>query len=111
MPDFTRAQISNTTEDLTSYKNFLRKLTVGQTVTLPLEDGETSRKVMRALNAAAAESSMRLARVSSPQGSVRFRVVSPEKRTVNISEEARRRRVEKARATRAARRAERGGRA
>jgi hypothetical protein len=104
MPDFSRAQISNTTEDLTSYKTFLRKLTVGQTVTLPLEEGETSRKVMRALNAAATESSMRLARVPSPPGSVRFRVVSPEKRTVNISEEARRRRVEKARATRAARR-------
>jgi hypothetical protein len=105
MPDFTRAQISNTTEDLTGYKNFLRKLTVGQTVTLPLEGTETSRKVMRALNAAASESSMRLARVPSPAGSVRFRVVSPEKRRVNISEEARRRRVEKAQATRAARRA------
>lgn len=104
MPDFARAQISNTTEDLTSYKTFLRKLSVGQTVTLPLEDGETSRKVMRALNAAAAECSMRLARVPSPGEAVRFRVVTPEKRTVNISEEARRRRVEKARATRAARR-------
>ena len=56
MPDFTRAQISNTTEDLTGYKTFLRKLTVGQTVTLPLEGGETSRKVMRALNAAASQS-------------------------------------------------------
>jgi hypothetical protein len=104
MPDFSRAQISNTTEDLTGYKTFLRKLTVGQTVTLPLEEGETSRKVMRALNSAAAESSMRLARVPSPSGAVRFRVVPSEKRTVNISEEARRRRVEKARATRAAKR-------
>ena len=106
MPDFGRAQISNTSEDLTGYKNFLRKLTVGQTVTLPLDDGETSRKVMRALNAAAMESNMRLARVPSSGGSVRFRVVPPEKRTVNISAEARRRRVEKARATRAAKRGE-----
>src|SRR3712207_4713521 len=108
MPDFARAQISNTTEDLTSYKTFLRKLTVGQTVTLPLEQGETSRRVMRALNSAAAESSMRLARVPSPNGAVRFRVVAPEKRTVNISEDARRRRVEKARATRAAKRSAAG---
>jgi hypothetical protein len=108
MPNFARAEISNTTEDLSGYKNFLRKLTVGQTVSLPLEAGETSRRVMRALNAAAAESSMRLARVASPEGSVRFRVVSPVKRTVNISPEARRQRVEKARATRAARRAQQG---
>ncbi|HEX2186493.1 MAG TPA: hypothetical protein VHN78_13415 [Chloroflexota bacterium] len=103
MPNFSRAEISNTTEDLTSYRNFLRKLNVGQTVTLPLEEGETSRKVMRALNAAAVESSMRLARLPSADGSVRFRVVPPQKRTVNISEEARRKRAEKARATRAAR--------
>lgn len=104
MPNFSRAEISNTTEDISGYRTFLKKLAIGQTVTLPLEEGETSRKVMRALNAAAQDSSMRLARVGSPEGSVRFRVVSPEKRTVNISEDARRRRVEKARATRAAKR-------
>ncbi|MGH2369103.1 MAG: hypothetical protein ACRDI2_12975 [Chloroflexota bacterium] len=102
MPNFARAEISNTSEDLSQYRTFLKKLNVGQTVTLPLEVGETSRKVMRALNAAAAEAEMRLTRVASPEGSVRFRVVPPEKRTVNLSEEARRQRAEKARATRAA---------
>lgn len=109
MPNFSRAEISSTTEDLSGYRTFLKKLTIGQTVTLPLEQGETSRKVMRALNAAAQDSNMRLARVASPEGQVRFRVVSPEKRTVNISEDARRRRVEKARATRAAKRKPPGG--
>jgi hypothetical protein len=103
MPDFARAEIATTTEDLTGYKNFLRKLAVGQVVTLPLEAGETSRKVMRALNAAAGQSGMRLSRLDSPDNAVRFKVVSPEKRVVNISPEARRARIEKARATRAAR--------
>ena len=103
MPDFARAEIATTTEDLTSYKNFLRKLAVGQVVTLPLEEGETSRRVMRALNAAAEQSGMRLSRLGSSENSVRFRVVPPEKRVVNISPEARQARIEKARATRAAR--------
>jgi hypothetical protein len=103
MPNFARAEISTTTEDLTSYKNFLRKLTVGQVVTLPLEEGETSRRVMRALNSAAEQSGMRLTRLNSAGDSVRFKVVPSEKRVVNISPEARRARIEKARATRAAR--------
>lgn len=103
MPNFSRAEITSTAEDLTSYKNFLKKLALGQVVTLPLEAGETTRKVMRALNAAAADSNMRLSRVASPSGTVRFKVAAPEKRSVNISAEARRARVEKAKATRAAR--------
>lgn len=107
MPDFTRAEISNTTEDLTSYKNFLKRLNVGQTVSLPLESGETSRKVMRALNAAAAQSSMRLTRLASPGNAVRFKVAPAEKRRVNISPEARKARAEKARQTRAKKRAAR----
>ena len=103
MPKFAQAEIATTTEDLTGYKTFLKKLAIGQVVTLPLEAGDTSRKVMRSLNAAAAQSSMRLARVPSPQDVVRFKVVPEEKRQVNLSPEARRARVEKARATRAAR--------
>jgi hypothetical protein len=79
MPNFARAEIFNTTDDLSDYKNFLKKLNVGQVVTLPLETGETSRKVMRALNAAASESGMRLARLPSPAESVRFRIVPTEK--------------------------------
>jgi hypothetical protein len=108
MPDFARAEISSTGEDLTEYKAFLRKLKVGEVVTLPLEHGETSRKVMRALNAAAAQSNLRLARLASGADAVRFKVAPPEKRSVNISPEARRARVEKARATRAARRPSEG---
>ena len=103
MPKFARAEIATTAEDLTEYKNFLKKLTVGQVVTLPLDEGETSRKVMRALNSAADESGMRLTRLESPADSVRFKVAPPQKRAVNISPEARRARIEKARATRAAR--------
>src|SRR5919202_4409018 len=104
MPDFARAEIATTTEDLTNYKNFLRKLTVGQVVTLPLEQGETSRKVMRALNTAAEQSGMRITRLGSSSDAVRFRVAPPEKRVVNIPPEVRQQRIEKARATRAAKR-------
>ncbi len=103
MPKFAQAEISTTGEDLSEYKTFLKTLAVGQVVALPLEDGETSRRVMRALNAAAVESSMRLARVPSGDDVVKFRIVPEEKRTVNISPEARRARVEKAKATRASR--------
>ncbi len=102
MPNFARAEISATTEDLASYKNFLRKLSVGQVVTLPLEPGETTRKVMRSLNTAAEQSGMRLSRLESSPDAIRFKVAPPEKRSVNISPEARRARTEKARATRAA---------
>jgi hypothetical protein len=106
MPDFAKAEISEETQDLTAYRTFLKRLTVGQTVSLLLEGGETGRKVMRALNSAAASSGVRLARLPSSNGAVRFRVLSPEKRAVNISEEAKRTRVEKAKATRAAHRQE-----
>lgn len=106
MPDFAHAEITTTSEDLTNYKNFLRRLTMGQVVTLPLEEGETTRKVMRSLNAAAAECEMRISRLRSDDQSVRFKVVPEKKRAVNISEEARKARVEKARATRAARKQE-----
>jgi hypothetical protein len=107
MPDFDRAEISTGATDLTPYTGFLRKLQVGQSVTLPLEEGESTRRVMRALNNAAAGSGMRLSRLPSESGSVRFRVLPPERRQVNISEEARRARTEKARVTRAAHQAER----
>lgn len=106
MPDFAKAEVSNETTDLTPYRTFLKHLEVGQAVTLPLEQGETTRKVMRALNLAAGYNSMRLARLPSDNGAVRFRVLSPAKRKMNISKETKQARVEKSRATRAARRAE-----
>ncbi len=108
MPDFTKAEVSNETTDLTPYRTFLKRVEVGQSVTLPLENGETSRKVMRALNLAAGHNNMRITRLPSENRAVRFRMVSPAKRRANISEEAKRARVEKAQATRAARRAEQG---
>lgn len=105
MPDFTKAQVTTgTSQDLAAYKTFLKRLTVGQTVTLPLEPGETSRRVMRAVNSAASQSSMRLVRLPAAKDTVRFRVVPEEKRRVALTEEAKRARVEKARATRDARR-------
>ena len=106
MPDFTRAKVSEDTQDLTAYRTFLKRLQVGQAVTLPLEPGETTRKVMRALNTVASQNSIRLTRLPGDKETVRFRVVSPEKRTVVISDEVKRARVEKAKVTRAARRAE-----
>jgi hypothetical protein len=104
MPNFARAEIADQTTDLTLYLTFLKRVSPGHVVTLPLETGETSRKVMRAINAAAAQSRLRLARLNSPSGTVRFRVLAPEKRTINLTDEAKQTRVEKARATREARR-------
>ena len=109
MPKFAQAEIATEGEDLSGYKTFLKKLAVGQVVTLPLEEGETSRKVMRALNTAAGQSNMRLSRLASDDSVVKFKVVPEQKRTVNISEEARRARVEKARQTRAAKSARKRG--
>ena len=103
MPDFARAEISTDTPDLSAYRSFLKRLSPGQTVTLPLDEGETSRSVVRALNAAAAQSGLRLARLRSAPGTVRVRVLPGEKRPVTLTEEAKQARVEKARATRAAR--------
>ena len=106
MPDFAKADLSTESQDLTAYRTFLKRLTVGQIVTLPLEDGETSRRVMRALNSAAAQSDVRLARLPASNGSVRFRVLPSEKRAINMTEAAKQARVEKAKATREARRLE-----
>ena len=103
VPNFAKAEIADTTADLSEYKTFLKRLAVGQVVRLPLDKGETSRKVMRSLNSAAHQSNMRLTRLPSGDGAVAFKVATPQKRAVNISPEARRARVEKAKATRAAR--------
>lgn len=59
---------------------------------------------MRAFNKAADQLGIRLARIVSSEDSVRFKVVPQERRKVNLSPEARRARVEKAKATRASKR-------
>jgi hypothetical protein len=102
MPDFARAQITTTTADLSAYRGFLRKLAVGQVVTLPLDEGETSRQIMRRLNDAAQKGSVRLGRLPAEGHSVRFKVLPLEKRAIDLSPEAKQARTEKARATRAA---------
>jgi hypothetical protein len=107
MPDFSRAEIANETIDLTPYRTLLKRVAPGQTVTLPLEAGESPRRVMRAINAAARQSEVRLARVRSEAGAVRFRMLPPQKRAVTLSEEAKRSRGATARATREAHRRER----
>jgi hypothetical protein len=107
MRDFSKAEVADEGTDLAAYRAFLERVSVGQTVTLPLETGETPRQVMRRLNAAARGSNRRLARLPPGDGAVRFRVVPTEKRAVRLTDEARRARAEKARATRTARRAER----
>jgi hypothetical protein len=106
MPDFSKAEVADESTDLTTYRAFLKRLTVGQTVSLPLDRGKTSRKVMRHLNTAAKQSKIHLARLPAENGAVRFRVLPSEKRAVRLTDEAKRARVEKGRATRAARRAE-----
>ena len=77
MPNFSRAEIVASPADLSTYTTFLRRLSAGQVVTLPLEEGESARQVMRSLNAAAAQSGMRLARLAAGDQSVRFRIVRP----------------------------------
>lgn len=96
MPKSERAEIASSIQDLTEYRNFLKRLAVGQVVTLPLAADEKPRGVVRALNAAAREANMRILRLSSEDGAVRFKVVAAQKRTVSISPEAK-----KALATRA----------
>jgi hypothetical protein len=105
VPDFKNAEVTTVVEDLSQYKTFLAGFHHGQVVKLPLLAGETPRRVMRALNKAAAVNGVRLARLRSDEDHVRFRVASPERRVVNISPEASRARVEKAAATRARNRA------
>lgn len=107
MPDFSKARVSTgRDEELSEYRTFLKRLQIGQVVTLPLSPGESTRAVMRALNTVAQDSNMRLARLPSDKEMVRFRVLSPEKRAVNLTEEVKTARVEKAKATRARRRQE-----
>ncbi len=110
MPDFSKAQVSiGRDEDLSEYRTFLKRLEVGLVVTLPLKPGESTRAVMRALNTVAQQNNMRLARLPSDKETVRFRVLSPEKRALNLSEETRTARVQKAKQTRARRRQEAAG--
>lgn len=104
MPDFSKAVIGTVTEDLSEYLAFLKKRALSEVCEVQLKPEETTRKVMRAFNKAADQLGIRLARIVSSEDSVRFKVVPQERRKVNLSPEARRARVEKAKATRASKR-------
>jgi hypothetical protein len=80
VPDFARATIAEHAEDLSEYIAFLRRLEPGQEVRLPLEQGESSRSVARALNSAAASAGVRLQHRPRTDGAIRFRVLGAEKR-------------------------------
>lgn len=107
MPNFQKAKITDSYEsvDLTPYVKFLEPIEIGFRVQVPLEKGETTRKTMRLFNRAAKKIGKRLGRVTSDNSTASFRVFPLEKRPANISEHASRARVEKAKATRDARRA------
>ena len=105
MPNFQKAKIVDSAEpvDLTPYLKFLEAMEIGYKVQVPLEKGETTRKAMRLFNRAAKTIGKRLGRMSSDSSTAAFRILPLEKRSSNISEDALRARVEKAKATRARR--------
>jgi len=103
MPVFEKAIVSTETFDLGPLIKFLSPIQFGNRVSLPLSENETSRKVMRNLNRAAAKCGKRLVRIPCDEKTVVFRVVPVEKRTLNMSAEQRAARVLKTKATRAAR--------
>ncbi|NBO46957.1 MAG: hypothetical protein EBU85_08145, partial [Actinobacteria bacterium] len=102
VPFFEKAKVTATSEDLTSYMKFLEPLVYGQRVEQPIENGETTRKVMRSLNRAADRLNKRLVRIPSDASKVVFRVGRTERRKLNIPAEEIARRVAKAKATLAA---------
>ena len=88
MPAFDRAVIASHAEDLTEYETFLRQLTPGQEVRLPIEAGESSRVVARKLNSAAASVGIRLQHHPRTVGAVAFRVMPGEKKARRRSRQA-----------------------
>jgi len=103
MPVFDKAIVSTETVDLGPLVKFLTPIQFGNRVSLPLSENETSRKVMRNLNRAAAKCGKRLVRIPSDEKTVFFKIVPVEKRTVNMSAEQRAARVLKSKSTRSAR--------
>lgn len=79
MPDFDKAQVQMTTRevDLTPYVTFLKAYQPGATVTIPLEEGEKKRMVMRSFNKAAAANGQKLFSMRGDESTIAFRVVRP----------------------------------
>lgn len=100
MPSFDQAQVAETVQDVEAYRKLIKPLKVGSVVTLPLTPDDTTRKVMRVVNRVGDEYGMRIMRLASAPEVVRFKVLSPHKRSINMTAEQRRERVAKARETR-----------
>lgn len=92
MPKFTTAVVTKTsnTVDLTEAKNFLASQPTGARINLEMEENETSRQVMRVLNASAKELGIKIFRIAATKTAVMFRIVNvrgPQK-TARIVNEA-----------------------
>ena len=78
MPNFSTAIVHENTSktDLTEAKNFLSAQRAGSKITIDMEENETSRQVMRVLNASAKELGIKLFRIGATKTSVIFRIVN-----------------------------------
>lgn len=105
MPDFEAAIITrNQGVDLEPSLGFLHPINPGTNVSLDLVEGETSRKVMRALNAAAKLQAKRLVPLPGHSAQrIHFKVMPLAKRAPSVSGEAAKERARKGQATRIAR--------
>ena len=79
MPNYSAARIVNRTEKNQSAFNeaaaFLQTVRVGDVIRLTLENGESSRAAMRALNGGAKQVNCKLFRISASTTEVVFRIV------------------------------------
>lgn len=79
VPDFDNAQVQVVANevDLATYVAFLKGYTAGSSVTVPLEQGEKKRVVMRHFNRAAAANGQKLFVLKADESTVAFRIVRP----------------------------------
>lgn len=79
MPNFSEAKVAagSGPVDLTPYVNFLRNYEGGTCVTVPLEQGEKKRMIMRYFNKAAAANGQKLFTMRGDATTIAFRVVRP----------------------------------
>lgn len=90
MPNYSAARIVNRVEkNETAFKEaaaFLETVSIGDVIRLTLENGETSRSAMRALNGGAKQAGRKLFRMSASNTEVVFRIVkAQENRKANTT--------------------------
>jgi len=88
MPKFESAEVVVATGsiseiELAQYRLFLSKYSDGSRINLPLVEGETSRVVMRYLNASAEILGKKIHRISSSETVLTFRLVKERAKTRN----------------------------